>query len=166
MEVYEMPEWVRQMIDIYGAKKGAASAHAFAVEHGQDWDRMAVGMIETAWLDRHCQEGRDFHSRLATTYNNEKARLFKIEQEQKRIKETTGFAAMGKPIPSDRLVKAEKHIREMGVVGRTEEVDAMLCQMAEALARDKPAEARDIGLKSGLLDFTGVCRVFSVLCCG
>ena len=126
MEAYEMPEWVKEMIETFGKFKSPVSAYALAVKCGQDWEMMAVEMIEEAHLDRHYREGREFHSRLVTIYDNEKARLFKIKQEQKRIKETTGFAAMGKPIPSERLVQAEKHIREMGVVGKTEEIDAML----------------------------------------
>lgn len=71
------------------------------------------------------------------------------------------FHAMGKPVPYLRRVKAESHLREMGLQD-TGVMFTLVCRMAEALERDQPSEAMRLGREQ--LDLTGTYRLMAVLC--
>lgn len=73
--------------------------------------------------------------------------------------ELDGFAAMGQPVPFYRQQAAYEHATSMGC----EKAAAHSCvgAMAEALARDKPYEAMEAGMR--YVDLTGTYRLMAVL---
>lgn len=68
---------------------------------------------------------------------------------------------MGKPVPMERRTEALKHIRDMGIAN-TEAAWECIGQMSEAIARDEPYRAMEIGMH--YVDLTGTYRLLAVLC--
>lgn len=76
------------------------------------------------------------------------------------LESLSGFAAMGKPVPDYRKANAYEAARDMGM-RLAEDRWSIVSGMSEQLARDKPYEAMEIGLK--YLDLTGAYRIMAVL---
>lgn len=78
-----------------------------------------------------------------------------------KLESDNGFAAFGKPVPTERRADALKHIRDMGIVNNA---DAWECigQMSSAIERDDPYAAMGIGMH--FVDLTGTYRLMAVLC--
>lgn len=71
----------------------------------------------------------------------------------------SGFSAMGKPISEHRRQAAYDMCKEVGL--NTENRYSAVGEVANALERDKPYEAMQLGMK--YLDLTGVYRLMAVL---
>lgn len=78
---------------------------------------------------------------------------------QKQAPVLDGFAAMGKPVPFWRRQIGHDHCIEMGL--SSERAFTAVNAVSEALARDRPQEAMQEGMK--YLDLTGTYRLFAVL---
>lgn len=78
----------------------------------------------------------------------------------------SGYAAMGHPVPPERMGEAYRHAKEMGL--GTEEAMTVVGWMADAIERDDPYRAlqdRSAGFKDQIvpLDLTGRYRLMAVL---
>jgi hypothetical protein len=74
---------------------------------------------------------------------------------------TSGFNAMGLPVPPERMGRALAHVREMAPGINTEQATALVGRVAEALERDEPYQAQAEGMR--VLDLTGTYRLMAVL---
>lgn len=71
-----------------------------------------------------------------------------------------GFDAMGKPVPHSRRQHADEHCKDMGLTDWSKR-KAVIDGMAEALERDEPYKAMEVGMT--YLDLTGTYRLMAVL---
>ncbi len=79
------------------------------------------------------------------------------------VKGDSGFAAFGKDVPMYRRSEALRHIREMGIKNNDAAWEC-IGKMSDAIARDKPYEAMQVGME--YVDLTGTYRLMAVLCAG
>ena len=70
---------------------------------------------------------------------------------------SSGFAAMGKPIPNDRKQRAYDAAKSIGV----KDCWGLVAGMSEHLERDKPYEAMESAKKH--IDLTGAYRIMATL---
>lgn len=73
-----------------------------------------------------------------------------------------GFGAMGKPIPIQRKLSADEHLKDMGV-GDAEDRFHCIALVSNHLERDDPYGAIHDAMK--YVDLTGSYRLLAVLLC-